>query len=71
MASGCSAKLASTLTMRVSARGPRSTADLSGAVSSCLSSRVILSSALLAACAAEDLVCAVVLVVGISILKMP
>lgn len=62
--SGCSAKLASTLTMRVSARGWRSTADLAGVVSSCLSSRVILSSALLAVCAAEDLVHAMGLVVG-------
>lgn len=38
MASGCSAKLAASLTMRISARGQRSTADPAGAVSSSLSS---------------------------------
>lgn len=57
MASACSAKLASALTMRVSAGGQRSTADPAGAVSSCLLSRVILHSALLVGCAAEGLVC--------------
>lgn len=67
VAAGCSAKLASTWSF---CKGPEGPLQILLRLCPPVFNQVILSSALVAACAGEDLVCAVVLVVGMSILKM-